>query len=87
MTPQLLKTRPMVVEAVQVTKDNIADVAAWCGGVPMAGRGVGLYTDTDDFAHAFLGDWVVKGPFGEFYPAADKVIFAKYEAVVSVVSE
>lgn len=80
--PQLLRRRPSTVEAVRVTEDNTADVAIWAGGVDLPHRGVGIYTDTGDFAVGRIGDWVVRGPFGEFYPAADKVMFANYEAVL-----
>lgn len=84
--PIVLRRRPLVVEAWQVEAGNVAEVAAWAGG--MAGDGkVLLVTDTDDFAHADVGDWVLRGPFGEFYPAPDNVVFASYEGVVSVVSE
>lgn len=53
----------------------------------LPGRGVGVLTDTGDFAHAEIGDWIVRGPFGEFYPAPDKLIFAKYESILPAVSE
>jgi len=86
--PVLLKRRPLTIEAWQVRADNIDDVAAWSGGVALQpGRGVALFTDTGDLTHAFVGDWVVRGPFDEFYPAVDKTMAANYEAVISVVSE
>jgi hypothetical protein len=86
IAPVLLRSRPVVVEAVQVTEDNLADVAEWSGGI-YGDDHVWLLTDLAQPAVARVGDWVLKGPFGEFYPAADKVIFAKYDSVLPVVSE
>ena len=86
ITPVLLRSRPVVVEAVQLTADNLAEAAAWCGGVHGDDH-LWVVTDTAQPAVARIGDWVLRGPFGEFYPAHDKVIFAKYDSVLPVVSE
>ena len=32
MNPIQYRKKPVVIEAVQVTRENVADVAAWCGG-------------------------------------------------------
>lgn len=32
MNPIQYRKKPVVVDAVQVTRENVADVAAWCGG-------------------------------------------------------
>jgi hypothetical protein len=84
--PLILRRRPLTVEAWQVTGANMAAVAEWCHGINGGDRVI-VATDTGDFAHASVGDWVIRGPFGEFYPAPDKVVFATYESIVSVVAE
>lgn len=80
--PVLLRHRPSVVEAMQVHVGHEAAVAEWSGGVAVYGRGVVVWTDTGDLAHADYGDWVIRGPRGNFYPAPDGVIFSEYEAVI-----
>lgn len=85
--PLLLKRRPDTVEAIQVTEANIPDVAAWSGGIPLPQRGVGLYTDNNDFVVTRVGDWVVRGQFREFYPVPNSGIFSRFEAVVAAHAE
>jgi hypothetical protein len=85
--PIVLKHRPLTVEAWQVHPGNEADIATWAGGVVLPGRGVGIYTDTGDFAHAEHGGWIIRGPFGDYYPAPDRAVFAKFERVVPAVGE
>jgi hypothetical protein len=84
---RLLRHRPATVEAKQVLVGYENEVAEWSGGVAVYGRGVVVWTDTGDLTHAGYGDWVVRGPFGDFYPVPDRVIFSQYEGVIPVVSE
>lgn len=84
---RLLRRRPSTVEARQVIVGAEDSVAAWCKGVSVPGKGVIVWTDTGDLTHAGYGDWVIRGPFGEFYPVPDRVIFAQYEAIVAAVTE
>lgn len=85
--PLVLRRRPDTVEAWQVTEQNIPEIAAWAGGTALPLRGVGLYTDNNDFVVTRIGDWVVRGQFAEFYPVPNTAIFSRFEAVVSVVTE
>jgi hypothetical protein len=85
--PRILRRRPATVEAWQVDEFNLLDVATWCGGTAAKGIGVWVVTDTGQPAVAKFGDWMIKGPFGEFYPAPDRVVFSNYEAVIPVVAE
>lgn len=84
---RLLRRRPATVEAMQVLVGHEQRVADWCGGVAVTGRGVVVWTDTGDLTHAGYGDWVMRGPFGEFYPAPDRVVFSQYEGVIAAVAE
>lgn len=85
--PILLRRRPLTIEAWQVDEWNVGDVATWAGGVVIQGRGVGVYTDAGDFVKAAFGDWIIRGPFGEFYPATDRAVFAAHEAIMPMVAE
>lgn len=80
--PILLRARPITVEAFQVQANNLAYVAAWCGGIIRHGEGLWLVTDMGQPATANIGDWIIKAPNGGFYPAPDAALFAKYESVV-----
>jgi hypothetical protein len=73
------RKKPVVIEARQFTKVNGHELADWCGG---------LY---DDIACALiiptlegnltgtLGDWIIKGVAGEFYPCKPDIFAATYE--------
>lgn len=65
-------SKPIRVEAVQVTLENIVEVAAWCGGekrTTMDGDKFIYYIRVDvkrpryeRQTKAFVGDWVLKSP-------------------------
>ena len=60
---------PMHVHAVQVTAENIAEVAAWCEGVINSSSETYIKVATikplrDRQTQAFIGDWVIKTGFG-----------------------
>lgn len=83
----LLRRRPSTVEAMQVRVGYEVPVADWCGGVPVYGRGVVVWTCSGDLAHADYGDWVVRGPNSTFEVVDDHSIFAEFEALIPVVAE
>jgi hypothetical protein len=78
----ILRRRPATVEAMQVHVGFEVQVADFCGGVPVYGRGVVVWTGTGDLAHADYGDWVVRGPRGTFDVVDDGTIFAEFEAIL-----
>lgn len=53
------RRKPEVVDARQVTPENTAEVAAWCGGVVAADGSVGVWT-VDGHAYAERGEWLVR---------------------------
>lgn len=91
------------IDAVQVTADNLAEVAAWCGGhdvsalawdygagaywrpsragwyfVPPREPGVVFDTPRGD-GFAPVGDWVIKGVKGVFFPCTAAAFADTYE--------
>jgi hypothetical protein len=78
------RKKPVVIEAVQLTRENRADVQAWCGGKtwsepPMrAVTGLTIHTLEGDH-HAGFGDWIIRGVKGEFYPCKPDIFEATYE--------
>ncbi len=81
------RKKPVVIEAVQFTEESKDQVFNWitCNRYP--------YFDTSDGKpmikietlegdmFAKLGDWVIRGVKGEFYPCKPDIFEATYEAV------
>ncbi len=74
------RKKPIIVEAVQLTEENVVEVAAWCEGVPYSRGGV-LITTLEGMMMAMPGNWMVKGVEGEFYPVADSIFHKTYDEV------
>lgn len=83
----MFRRKPVVVEArrfVAVTISEQEDLAQWCGGML---RGVKLAADqrviqiwtNQGESEAVFGDWIIKGPKGEFYPCKPDVFELTYE--------
>jgi hypothetical protein len=83
------RKKPVVIEAMQLTSDNYMEVKGWINGDD--GRGsahpaylgsgaisIGIRTLEGDM-RADLGDWVIKGAKGEFYPCKPDIFAATYE--------
>jgi hypothetical protein len=85
------RKKPVEVEARQLVDDlrNHTEVARWIeanGGhaeIPFAEPC--LYIETlEGRMRAGIGDWVVRGVKGEFYPVRDDIFEATYEPAVAV---
>jgi len=72
--------RPVEVEAVQLQLDNRADVAQWCGGYIKRNDDFVISTLEGEMT-ASIGDYVIKGVQGEFYPCKPDIFEATYEEV------
>ena len=82
------RKKPVVIEAMQFTGDNAAEVAAWCGGqivsADCSGDGPPYVVRIDTLEGLMLagrGDYVICGVQGEFYPIKDVIFRETYEAV------
>jgi hypothetical protein len=94
MTARFYRKLPIVIEAWQLTEDNLWDVLEWADSKP-------YFSPTDPETHAnggphtFLdglsiftlegrmkadfGDYVIRGIKGEFYPCKPEIFEATYE--------
>lgn len=76
--------KPVTVEAVLVTEDNILEVAVWCNG-QVAGQdeefnSARIYIFTlEGTMTALVGDYVIKGIKGEFYPCKSDIFTDSYD--------
>lgn len=89
-TPGLFRKKPVQIEAVEVTAENRDAVIAWIGKdarpwnpLNPIYRGICIET-LEGVMTANLGDWVIKGVKGEFYPCKPDIFAATYEPVDSV---
>ncbi|HWF62927.1 MAG TPA: hypothetical protein VN666_21825 [Nitrospira sp.] len=76
------RKKPVVIEAVQFTGRNDAEVMAFCPiAVDPEDRGPSLIIPTLEGNHKALpGDWIIKGVKGEFYPCKPDIFAATYDA-------
>lgn len=82
MNPRTFFKRPINIQAERVTSANIQEIAAWCNGAVQA-RPTGLYVPTlEGPLFAQLGDWIIRGIRGEFYPCKPDIFEATYDEVV-----
>lgn len=86
MSATRFRKKPVVVEAMLVTTDNVHEAANWCDGYINAERDL----DSEDpyieirtlegTMRANVGDWIIRGVKGEFYPCKAAIFDATYEA-------
>lgn len=83
------RKKPVVIEARQFTPQNILDLRDW---IASGGHGVyvgwnaqvGDYIEIDTLEgtmRAEVGDWIIKGVKGEFYPCKPDIFEQTYEPV------
>ena len=86
MTPRFFRKRPVVIEAVQWTGRNVAEISIFTEGesrlahpdliVPI------LVIHTLEGDHlASPGDWIISGIRNEFYPCKPDIFEQTYEEV------
>ena len=85
------RKKPVVIEAMRFGRSNSDAIEIWCGG--RYSRGESKASDPSDFAEwieiptlegimrANLGDWIIRGVRGEFYPCKPDIFEATYERV------
>jgi hypothetical protein len=82
------RKKPVVIEAFQLTKENAFEIIQWAHeGYPPEANVIispaerdGLLIRTKDGnMYATLGDFVIKGIKGEFYPCKPDIFEATYE--------
>ena len=78
------RKKPVVIEARQLTPLSMESIEAWCGGsikgikLPPEKRCIDIQTLEGEM-RAQMGDWVIKGVKGEFYPCKPDIFEMTYE--------
>ena len=82
---KMYRKKPVVIEAAQLTPQNIADIYNW---MLQSDRIVSIRTDNtisigtlEGEMIANQGDWIIKGVKGEFYPCKPDIFEMTYEEV------
>lgn len=79
------RKKPVVIDAIQLTADNLKECCQFVGrsntssADPQAGT-LSIYT-LEGSMRADVGDWIIKGVKGEFYPCKPDIFAATYEVV------
>lgn len=86
--PRQFRKKPVVIEAMQFTGTNGAEIEKWTGGEAIvSGPSSPDFKEHLNIAtleggmEASPGDWVIKGVKGEFYPCKPDIFEATYEPV------
>jgi hypothetical protein len=85
--PERFRKRPVEVEAIQWTGDNLAELRAFTGDCFLTSHAVAEITaEVYDILHSTwvgvkTGQWVIRGIRGEFYPIDETVLADTYERV------
>lgn len=84
------RKKPVVIEAVEVLITNLSDAARWCDGKRMEEAKASDHADVarwiviptlEGNMKAQMGDYIIKGVQGEFYPCKPDIFKATYEEV------
>lgn len=76
------RKKPVVIEAIRWGGDNWDEIEKWCpyGLSCMNGRDIIIDT-LEGKMIANIGDWIIKGIKGEFYPCKPDIFEKTYEVV------
>lgn len=74
------KTKPVEIEAVQWTGNNLDEIKEFCGDAASYWEYLMLST-LEGNTRASVGDYIIKGLRGEFYPCNYDAFHAKYEEI------
>ena len=77
-----VRKKPVEVEAMKLNNENIEEVAQWANALIMT-RGDNLQKflnilTLEGTVSAQIGDWVIKGVHGEFYPCKHDIFMKTY---------
>lgn len=81
---RLFRKKPVVIEAVQWDGHNRAEIVEFVGDALDEAWSVGGYcfiNTLEGRMNCAVGDWVIKGLRGEFYPCKPDIFEATYEPV------
>ena len=87
--PQKYRKKPVIIEAARLDRSNGGIIAKWCGGrheqEAKASDPTDVYESVliptlEGTMRADVGDYIIRGVQGEFYPCKPDIFAATYEA-------
>lgn len=81
------RKKPVEIEAHAFVQGSYKLVAEWCGGQIIRKGGPGnavaymVVTTLEGNMTAQIGDWIIRGVHGEFYPCKPDIFVETYEPV------
>ncbi|EME3547197.1 hypothetical protein QPC10_002370 [Enterococcus faecium] len=79
------RKKPTVVEAMQLTEENLLEVKEWCNGELVPNAETSGYdlciSNLEGIMHADINDYIIQGVEGEFYPCKPDIFEKTYEVV------
>jgi len=78
------RKKPVVIEAIRWTGENYNEIMEFTGIDPlhMNPNTNGIFIETLEGRHeASVGDWIIRGIKGEYYPIKNDIFEATYEQV------
>lgn len=79
--PSKWRKKPVEIEAMQFKDEADGSVIAeWCGGSNEKAPNEIQIPTLEGVMTASLGDYIIRGVKGEFYPCKPEIFYATYEA-------
>jgi hypothetical protein len=75
------RKKPVVVEAIQWTGENTDEVEHFLQGFGYPQHRYVPIATLEGVMNADIGDWIIKGVKGEFYPCKPDIFHVTYELV------
>jgi len=80
------RKKPVVIEAVQWTGENFDEIKEFCPNLVYHGtvgeeNGCLIIETLEGGMRASIGDWIIKGVKGEFYPCKPDIFEQDFEVV------
>jgi hypothetical protein len=88
---QKFRKKPVVIDAIQLTAETVQecyDFVGAKGNFPECGMGIdpvdGQFkiTTLEGVHTASVGDWIIKGVKGEFYPCKNEIFINTYDSIL-----
>lgn len=77
------RKKPVVIEAIQYTGRNLEEIVLWSKAPEIIEEftgGLEIHT-LEGVMRADVGDWIIRGVKGEFYPCKPDIFAATYDAI------
>jgi hypothetical protein len=76
------RKKPVTIEAIEVTTDNVDKLIEFCEGNLKSHPLVGVVIETlEGEMTVSVGDYIIKGVKGEFYPCKPDIFYMTYDYV------